>query len=105
MLVVLGNPRKPTHIAEQDGHPALFATEHEFLGRTRKLLHEGGGQVEAEGRTNLLPLLLFLEIIYEDEREIHKQARHQRVGKVDQQIILRKEEPRRAAQYRDDNAP
>jgi hypothetical protein len=88
VLVGLGNRREPADIAEQDRHPALFAAEHEVLGRTRELFHERGGQVEAEGGANLLALLLFLEIIYEGECEIDKQARHQRIGKVERQIVL-----------------
>jgi hypothetical protein len=88
VLVGLGNRREPADIAEQDGHPALFAAEYEFLGRTRKLFYERRGQVEAEGGANLLALLLFLEIIYEGECEIDKQARHQRIGKVERQIVL-----------------
>src|SRR6516164_1833572 len=66
VLVGLGNRREPADVAEQDCHPALFAAEHELLGRTCELFHERGGQVEAEGGANLLALLLFLEIIHED---------------------------------------
>ena len=44
---------------------AFFAAEHELLRRTRELLDQGRRKVQAEGGANLVPILLFAEIIYE----------------------------------------
>ena len=58
VLVRLGDCGKPAHVAEQDGHLALFATEHELFRGLRQLLDERGSKILAEGAADLAALRL-----------------------------------------------
>ena len=58
ILVRLGNCGKAAHVAQQDGHLALFPTEHELLWGLRQLLDERGSKVLAESVADLAALCL-----------------------------------------------
>ena len=65
-----------------------LAAEHELLRRLRQLLHQRRRQILAERRADLAPLRLLLDEIGEDQREVDEQARQQRKGEIDQQLVF-----------------
>ena len=58
VLVGLGDCGKTPHVAEQDGHLALFPTQHELFRGLRQLLDERGSKILAEGVADLAALCL-----------------------------------------------
>ena len=96
VLVVLGDGGEAAHVAEQNGHAAFFAAQHQLFRRFRQLLDQLRRQVKAEGGADLLALLLLAEIIDEREHQIDQPARDQRIGEIDQQIVRDEEVPRHA---------
>ena len=58
VLVGFGNCRKAAHVAHQDGHFTVFATQRELLRRLRKLLDQRGSKILAKGVADLAALRL-----------------------------------------------
>ena len=104
VLVDLRDRGEAAHVAEHDRHVARLAAEHELLRRLRELLDQRRRQILAERRADLTPLRLFLDEIGEHQREIDQQARQQRKGEIDQQLLFREQIPGRPDQQRDEGA-
>ena len=85
-------------VGEHDGHLALLAAEHQLLRRLRELLDQRRRQILAERRADLPALRLLPDEAGEDQREVDRRGRQQRIGEVDQQPMLRVEVPGRADQ-------
>ena len=88
------------NVGEHDRHLALLAAELEFFRRLRELLDQRGRQILAERRANLPPLLLLPDEVREQQRQVDRRGRRQRIGKIDQQPVLGVEIPGSAHQHR-----
>ena len=87
-------------VGEHDGHLALLAAEHELFRRLRELLDQRRRQILAERRADLPPLRLLAHEAGEDQRQIDRRGRQQRIGEIDQQPVLRVEIPGGSDQHR-----
>ena len=94
VLVGLRDRGEAAHVGEHDGHLALLAAEHELFRRLRQLLDQRGRQILAERRADLPALRLLAHETRKDQREIDRRGRHQGIGEIDQQTVLRVEIPR-----------
>ena len=92
LLVGLRDRGEAAHVGEHDGHLALLAAEHELFRRLRELLDQRRRQILAEGRADLPALRLLAHEAREDQREVDRRGRHQRIGEIDQQPVLRVED-------------
>ena len=99
VLVGLRDRGEAAHVGEHDGHLALLAAEHELFRRLRELLDQGRRQILAEGRADLPALRLLAHEARKDQREIDRRRRHQGIGEIDQQTVLRVEIRRRSDQH------
>ena len=95
---MLGDGGEAAHVAEQNGHAALLAAQHQLFRRARQLLDHVRRQIIAEGGADLLALLLLAEIIDEGQHQIDQPARNQRIGEIDQQAVRHEQIPRQAEQ-------
>ena len=100
VLVGLRDGGEAADVGEHDGHLALLAAEHEFFRRLRQLLDQRRRQILAERRADLPPLLLLADEAGEDQRQIDRRGRHQRIGEIDQQPVLGVEIPGGSDQHR-----
>ena len=100
LLVGFRDRRETPDVGEHDGHLALLAAEHEFLRRLRELLDQRRRQILSERGTDLPPLRLLPDEAGEDQGQIDRRGRQQRIGEIDQQPVLRIEIPGRSDQQR-----
>ncbi len=91
LLVDLRDRGEAADVAEHDRHLALFAAEHELFRRLRELLDQRRRKILAERRPDLPPLRLLLDEVGEHQREVDQQARQQREGEIDQQLLVREQ--------------
>jgi hypothetical protein len=88
MLVGFRDGGEAPDVGEHDGHLALFAAKLEFFRRLRELLDQGRRQILAERRADLPPLRLLADEAEENQGEIDRRGRQQRIGEIDQQQML-----------------
>ena len=102
VLVDFRDRGEAADVAEHDGHVARLAAEHELLRRLRELLDQRRREILAERRADLAALRLLLDEIGEHQREVDQQARQQRKGEIDQQLLFGEQVPGGADEQRDE---
>ena len=100
VLVGFRDGGEAADVGEHDGHLALLAAEHELFRRLRQLLDQRRRQILAEGGADLLALRLLANEAGENQREVDRGGRQQRIGEIDQQPLLGVKIPRRSNQKR-----
>ena len=99
VLVGFRDRGEAAHVGEHDGHLALLAAEHQLFRRLRQLLDQRRRQILAEGGADLPALRLLAHEAGKDQREIDRRGRHQGIGEIDQQPVLRVEIRRHSDQH------
>ncbi len=100
VLVALRDGGEAAHVGEHDRQLALLAAEHDFLRRLRELLDQHRRHVLREDAADLHALPLLAHEAREDEGQVDRGGRQQRIGEVDEVAVLPVEEPGRADQDR-----
>ena len=90
VLVGFGNCGKASHVAKQDGHLALFPTQHELLRRLRQLLDERGSKILAEGVADLAALCLYSLVGIEGDDCGHDTQDHGWIRWIEQDVPISK---------------
>ena len=93
VLVGFRDGGEAADVGEHDGHLALFAAKHELFRRLRELFDQGRREILTECRADLPALRLLADVARENQREVDRRRRQQRIGEVDELPVMHIEKP------------